>query len=103
MEDSKTQRGFNYTEFTDSYGAKCSLQMSSSAMEEKIWLGVNNAEPKIMVSKAKEYGLEPVGINGWMEYPVPKDVLMNTRMHLNRKQVKELLPYLTRFVETGVL
>jgi hypothetical protein len=101
MKDSKTQRGFEITEFEDTYGAKCSLQMSSSAMEEKIWFGVNDADPKIMVSKAKEHGLKPQGENGWMTYPIPEDVLLNTRMHLNREQVAELLPYLERFVETG--
>ena len=103
MNETKTQRGFEITEFEDTYGAKCSLQMSSSAMEDKVWFGVNDADPKIMVSKAKEHGLEPQGDSGWMKYPVPEDVLLNTRMHLNREQVEELLPYLKRFVETGNL
>jgi hypothetical protein len=103
MIDSKTSREFEITEFLDTYGAKCSLQMSSSAMEDKIWFGVNDADPKILVSKAKEHGLKPQGENGWMAYPIPEDVLLNTRMHLNRKQVAELLPYLQRFVETGNL
>ncbi len=97
----KTGRGFNLAEFEDTYGAKCSLQKSSSAMEDKIWLGVNDADPKIMVSKARKYGLEPQGENGWMPYPIPEEVLLNTRMHLNREQVAALLPYLQRFVETG--
>lgn len=101
MKDSKTERGFDITEFVDTYGALCSLQMSSSAMEERIWFGVNDADPKIMVSKAKENGIEPIGNVGWMDYPVPKDVLLNTRMHLNREQVEKLLPYLISFVETG--
>jgi len=103
MNDSKTKRGFEITEFEDTYGAKCSLQMSFSAMENKIWFGVNNADPKIMVSKAKEHGLVPQGENGWMAYPIPDDVLLNTRMHLNREKVAELLPYLIRFLETGSL
>lgn len=103
MNNTKTQRGFEIIEFEDTYGAKCSLQMSSSAMERKVWFGVNDADPKIMVSKAKEHGLEPQGNSGWMKYPIPEDVLLNTRMHLNREQVKELLPYLKRFVETGSL
>jgi len=103
IKNTKTERGFEITEFEDTYGAKCSLQKSSSAMEDKIWFGVNNADPKIMVYKAKEHGLEPQGDSGWMEYPVPKDVLLNTRMHLNREQVKKLLPYLKRFSKTGNL
>ncbi|MGH1338334.1 MAG: hypothetical protein ACRBFS_19585 [Aureispira sp.] len=103
MKDRKTQRGFEITEFEDTYGAKCSLQASSCAMEGKIWFGVNDADPKIRTSKAKKYGLEPQGNDGWMQYPLPKDVLLNTRMHLNREQVSELLPYLKRFAETGYL
>lgn len=101
MKNYKTERGFNITEFEDSYGFKCSLQMSSSGIEDKIWLGINDADPKIMVSKAKEHGLEPIEGTGWIRYPIPTDVLLNTRMHLNREQVAELLPYLIRFVETG--
>lgn len=103
MKDSRTNRGFEITEFKDASGAKCSLQKSSSAIEEKIWLGVDDADPKIMVSKAREYGLEPEGGHGWMKFPIPEDISLITRMHLNREQVKELLPYLTRFVETGNL
>lgn len=101
MKDSKTERGFDIIEFNDTYGAKCSLQMSSSAMEDKIWFGIDDADPKIMVSKAKEHGLEPQGDSGWMKYPVPEDVLFNTRMHLNRELVKEILPHLVSFVLSG--
>ena len=32
---------------------------------------------------------------------VPDEVLMTTRMHLNRKQVAKLLPVLQKFVDTG--
>ena len=103
MKDTKTQRGFETTEFEDTYGAKCSLQKSSSAKEDKIWFGVDDADPKIRVSKAKEHGLVPQEDCGWMEYPIPEDVLLSTRMHLNIEQVEELLPYLKRFVETGNL
>ena len=103
MKDRKTERGFDLTEFKDCYGAKCSLQKSSTATEDRIWLGINDADPQIMVSKAAANGIEPIGQNGWMKFPVPEDVLFNTRMHLNRKQVKKLLPYLKRFVKTGEL
>ena len=95
MKYRKTQRGFGYYSFTDTYGAVCSLQKSSSAMEEKIWLGVDDADPKIMASKTPEGG------TGWVSYHIPEDVLLTTRMHLNRKQVKKLLPILRLFVKTG--
>ena len=41
--------------------------------------------------------------NGWVKFEIPKEVLLSTRMHLTRKQVKELLPLLQKFVETGEL
>lgn len=103
MKDSKTQRGFDYSTFKDLYGNECSLQKSSLATIDAVWLGVNEACPQIMVSKAKQHGLEPIGDCGWMPYPVPEDVLLHTRMHLSRKQVSMLLPYLVRFAETGAL
>lgn len=54
MQTDKTKRGFNISEFTDRYGAKCSLQKSSLATEECIWLGITNPNPRIMESKAKK-------------------------------------------------
>ena len=95
MEFKKTGRGFGLYEFRDSYDKSCSLQESSSAEEEKIWFGIDDAEPKIMASKT------PPGGTGWVPYPIPEDVFLNTRMHLTRDQVKGLLPILTKFVETG--
>jgi hypothetical protein len=41
--------------------------------------------------------------NGWVDFEIPKEVILSTRMHLTRKQVKELLPILRQFVKTGYL
>jgi hypothetical protein len=95
MIKSKTQRGFALYEFKDSYNVPCSLQKSSSAEDDKIWLGVDESNPRILASKTLQGG------TGWVPYPVPENVLMNTRMHLTRDQVKELLPILKEFVKTG--
>lgn len=103
MKIDKTHREFNITEFKDVNGYKCSLQKSSRAMEDYVWLGVNNHNAQIMASKAKEHGIKTNENTGWVDYPIPEDVLMTTRMHLNREQVADLLPYLQRFVETGEL
>lgn len=35
----RTQRGFALYEFTDLYGASCSIQKSSLATKDAIWLG----------------------------------------------------------------
>lgn len=95
MKKTKTHRGFVIIEFIDRYNTKCSLQKSSLAFEEAIWFGVDDPDPKIMASKVQEGG------TGWVKYPIPDDVLISTRMHLSQEQVKELLPHLIKFVETG--
>lgn len=64
-------RGFSRYEFADLYGVASSLQKSSLATEDAIWLGVDEVDGK------------------------------PARMHLTRKQVKDLLPILTKFVKTG--
>lgn len=101
MEKSKTSRGFDVINFKDWYGEKCSIQKSSLFEEDCIWFGIMDANPQIMASQAKNFGIETSETTGWVPYPVPKEVLMTTRMHLNREQVSELLPILQKFVETG--
>ncbi len=102
MKKGKTKRGFAIGEFVDLYGAKCSIQKSSSAEYDAIWLGVDDAEPKVMCRDARKVGVKTDATCGWVDYPIPDEVLLTTRMHLTREQVKEdLLPVLTRFVETG--
>lgn len=92
-----TNRGFDIIEFKDKHGTECSIQKSSLATEDAIWIGVDNANPQIMASKVREGG------TGWIPYEIPQGVLLTTRMHLTREQVKELLPILTVFAETGEL
>lgn len=92
-----TSRGFGNIDFVDMYGEKCSIQKSSIATVDAIWFGIDDANPQIMASKTKEGG------TGWVPYEVPKDVLLTTRMHLTQEQVKELLPILQEFAETGEL
>lgn len=72
MNEDKTGRGFDLVNFIDDYNHECSLQKSSSAEDEKIWLGMDKAD-------TNGYG----------------------RMHLTREHVRQILPYLHRFVETG--
>ncbi len=101
MEKSKTTRGFDIIKFKDWYGENCSIQKSSLFGEDCIWFGIMDANPQIMASKAKMFGVETNETTGWVPYPVPEEVLITTRMHLNRKQVLELLPILEKFAYTG--
>lgn len=92
-----TGRGFGFFEFTDSYGAECSIQESSSAEEPKIWLGASEIGIKYFIPYQgwKEPNLEELfGTN---------QIVANNRMHLTRDQVATLLPILEVFVKTGRL
>lgn len=94
MKLKKTQRGFTIGEFTDVYGEKCSIQKSSLATEDAIWLGVDS--PKLTIFENEQMGR-------YITTEMPKTFSVSSRMHLTQKQVKELLPYLIHFAETGHL
>ena len=99
----KTERGFAILRFEDSYGISCSLQKSSIATRDSIWLGVDDPNPKILANLAEKFGIYTKQKVGWIEYPIPKEVSLITRMHLNREQVTQLIPVLQKFVDTGEL
>jgi hypothetical protein len=75
----RTERGFERVDFDDRYGARCSIQKSSLAEEDAIWLGQN--EPTF--------------------HHVTGSALC--RMHLMRADVIWLLPMLEHFAKTGEL
>jgi hypothetical protein len=99
----RTERGFVIGEFKDRGGLKCSVQKSSTAGEDCIWLGVHEDRLDVCLGNGR----------GWVQpnlkelvaekYPGNAGILLNTRMHLSRGQVRQLLPLLRHFVETGDL
>lgn len=96
MKIKKTQRGFAIGEFKDLNGEVCTIQKSSLATKEAIWIGA--AKLRVQHFKAGQ---------GWkdVEYPfsMEEHYVGNERMHLSREQVAELLPILQKFVDTGDL
>ena len=98
----KTIRGFEVQHFEDDYGLDCSIQESSS-VEPHIWLGVHKPPHKIVWDSAEKYGIEIREKAGWYDYPIPNDVLVESRMHLSRKQAKTLAKKLMYFSRHGVL
>jgi len=88
MKTKKTNKGFYLNEFQDHYLINCSLQKSS--VGGCVWLGVDDVEPEIMVKGA-----------GWQPYDIPKEVLLHSRMHLNKKQVKSLIIRLQNWIDNG--
>ena len=103
FEQTETQHGFIKLLFKDSYDNLCSLQESSNAEDDFIWLGIENAEPLIMKQDAVKLGLiskdKPTA--GWMDYPIPEEVLLHTRMHLNKEQATILGLKLLHFGTSG--
>ena len=96
----KTSRSFVLLKFKDDYDVDCSLQ-ESSLVEPHIWLGVHKADPQIMCQDAISLGIPTKDTVGWQKYEVPEQVFINTRMHLNRKQAKQLARKLSYFARTG--
>ena len=70
----RTHRGFRFYEFNDRNDHKCSMQKSSIATEHCIWLGLDDAEPKILHGHAKKLGIDTQVTSGWIEYPLPEGV-----------------------------
>lgn len=87
-----TSRGFACGEFTDQYGEACSIQKSSLATDDCIWLGINDVQPKTLIKG-----------EGWKDIELPTDALCSGRMHLTREMAADLIPLLQKFVETGEL
>lgn len=68
------------------------MQESSLATEAAIWFGCNDPNPQVCIPG-----------KGWTPVALPEGTTCNDRMHLTVDMVKELLPLLQRFVDTGYL
>lgn len=105
----KTERGFSIVEFKDTTGAPCSLQASSRIGEyddsmsrpgtSAVWLGIDEVKPIVMASQATSVGVITKKTTGWVPYPVPPQVQMNARMHLDREQVAGLILRLQEWLD----
>ena len=92
MVDGMAPNGTYRITFKDSKGVVCYLQDSSSAYPDAIWFGCLEPNPRM-----------PNGVCGYSPLTLPKDVAMDTSMHLTVEQVKMLIPVLQKFVDTGSL
>ena len=95
-----TERGFDIAKFADLYSEQCSLQRSSLAREDAVWLGINEPQPRML---ARDAIGAPADATGWVNIPVHKGVLIPGRMHLNREMARMLGEALLAFAETGEL
>ena len=94
----KTSRGFKIGEFKDRYGLPCSIQESSLATENALWLGIDDPQPKILAFHVN--GGKP---DGWVPYDIPEEVLLSTRMHLTEEMAEALIEKLQGWLDTGEL
>ena len=79
--------------FQDVAGEECVIEESSGSDETPmLWLGIKNVQPRIEI-KGK----------GFVDYPLPEEVLVFGSMLLNQEQVKMLIPLLQTFVKYGKL
>lgn len=102
FEKGKTIRGFDYIEFEDDNGMTCSLQKSSSALEDKIWFGayaeIHELYPIPRETDEAWFKIEDLSP---LKHRPQNEIHVFSRMHLTRKHVKKLLPHLEKFAETG--
>ena len=101
MEISFSERGFWCVPMVDAYGESFSVRESSAASAPHVWVGLDEVKPKILRSKARQYGLEFNGPEeGWMAYPVPTDVLLSGSIHLDKDGARTLIEALVHFVNS---
>lgn len=95
--------GFPRIVFEDNGGQACCLEVSSVILSghgeahpgtSGVLLGVVDVKPKIMAKHAAGVGVEQSSSVGWIEYPLPPQVHISSRMFLNRGQVNALVVHL---------
>lgn len=96
-----TNRGFAVVEFTDRHGETCTIQKSSLASEDAIWIGADRLVVKGFVPYGKPDPWTTLSADDIADEFGFTDVVGNQRMHLTQEQVAEILPILQRFAETG--
>lgn len=89
----KTDRGFKRCDFRDGNNEPCSIQESSAAEQDMLWLG---CDAKVL----KRFNGDGTG---WSEIPLGLNEHVASRMHLTREQAEALIPLLTKFVKSGHL
>jgi hypothetical protein len=108
-EPQRASNGFQYVVFDDLSENKCILQQSSIWLGDDngkvggsaILLGVNNPNPEILAKNAAKLGIKTDETCGWVSYPIPEEVSIKTRIHLNRDQVKCLISHLQNWLKNS--
>ncbi|WP_131421429.1 hypothetical protein [Comamonas thiooxydans] len=104
-------RGFPKVRFADKDGVLSNITCSSVVGDYEdsldrpgtsaLMIGIDQVEPLILAKEAKAHGVSTQEEVGWVPYPVPKAVLMNASLHLNREQVRGQISRLEHWLEHG--
>lgn len=94
----RTERGFEYVDFTDSNGESCSIQISSALDYTgglyKLWLGCNRIRVKKWVENAADG-------EHWQEIELPERIVGNNRMHLSYNDAIRVRDALNAYIQSN--
>ena len=82
----------------DSSKNKFSMETSYSGREPVIIINRMKIQPMILNAEATRNGIEKQAETGWMKYPIPKDVLIEGMISLNKDQALKVLVQLAKFI-----
>lgn len=85
--------------FNDRYDKPFVLHGSTLATEACVWMGMPDTQPVVMATHAKQVGVQTDKKVGWVDYPVPRGVLIPTMSHLTVDQAKLVVAALQEFIE----
>jgi hypothetical protein len=97
MKTTTGKRGFAKAEFKDSLGHDCIIQEGSvDTINEGmgVWLGIPKPEITVFTDR---------GMANYVHIPTPENWDIGSLMYLSDKQIKQLIPMLQNFLETGKL
>ena len=108
----KNLRGFEVKHFNDMYDEDCSIQESSLATDDCIWLGIHTPKIRVMCKDMPAFIEKMDSLRqtwkdipdcGWYEINLPEEAFVDSRMHLNKEHAEMLIKELQYFVATGRL
>lgn len=101
--------GWPRINFVDAYDTPCYVQVSSIVGDypdaedrpgtSALWLGVQGVQAQVMARDAAKVGVQTEKTTGWVDFPIPPQVLITRQMHLNREQVAALRDRLTEWLD----
>ena len=108
MKKSYTNRGFGHIEVELRHGEQLSIQKSSLATENAIWMGAAEENVKAFIpseERAPYFDWVDIDVRELikMKHSRVDGIVTNTRVEITQEKMKELLPIFKHFAETGEL